>query len=93
MTEVVVFPLYGVECLDCGQPGEWFVDGLTLPCRCGARRTALTPFEVKVVITEFRDGTRRKRELALQREENERRRMAELAADANKRGQMCLPLG
>lgn len=33
----LIIPLHGVECHVCGLPAAWFVDGVTLPCRCGAR--------------------------------------------------------
>lgn len=33
----VVIRLGGVECHVCGQPADWWYDGLTLPCRCGQR--------------------------------------------------------
>lgn len=32
---ITIFPLYGLACHLCGKPGKWFVDGATLPCRCG----------------------------------------------------------
>lgn len=33
--DLVQFPLYGLECHECGNPASWWSAGVTLPCYCG----------------------------------------------------------
>lgn len=33
--KVLIIPLFGLPCHLCARPGQWFVDGGTLPCKCG----------------------------------------------------------
>lgn len=36
--KAIVIPLFGtIPCHECGIPGQWFVNGATLPCRCSVR--------------------------------------------------------
>lgn len=34
-TAITIFPLYGAPCHLCARPAQWFVEGATLPCKCG----------------------------------------------------------